>query len=141
MHTNRRTAAALVSVAMIGLVGCGSSSETPRAEQPSKTPKATETTKSNDSGSSSKSTDMSSMATITIQDFVYDGAKTLGPDEMVHVTNADETGHTVTSDAKGAFDVTVDADGKGTFTSPTKPGKYPYHCTFHADMTGTLVVK
>lgn len=48
-----------------------------------------------------------------------------------------------TSDQSGLFDVTVNASGgTATFTAPpSKPGTYPYHCTFHSDMHGTLVVK
>ncbi|MGI8612722.1 MAG: cupredoxin domain-containing protein [Nocardioidaceae bacterium] len=40
------------------------------------------------------------------------------------------------------FDVNVTAGGgTATFTAPTKPGSYPYHCTYHSSMHGTLVVK
>ncbi len=31
--------------------------------------------------------------------------------------------------------------GTATFTAPTAPGTYPYHCIFHANMKGTLTVK
>ena len=29
----------------------------------------------------------------------------------------------------------------GTFTAPTEPGTYPYHCIFHGNMHGTITVK
>jgi plastocyanin len=28
-----------------------------------------------------------------------------------------------------------------TFTAPNKPGTYPFHCTYHSNMHGVLVVK
>ena len=31
--------------------------------------------------------------------------------------------------------------GSATFTAPTKPGSYPFVCTFHANMMARLVVK
>ena len=31
--------------------------------------------------------------------------------------------------------------GSPTFTAPTKPGRYPFVCIFHANMMATLVVK
>lgn len=59
----------------------------------------------------------------------------------ITITNSDGASHTVTSDQGGAFDVKVDGGGgSATMTAPTKPGKYPFHCTFHANMVGVLVV-
>lgn len=57
------------------------------------------------------------------------------------VKNDDSVNHTVTADSGSAFDVTVNASSTATFTAPTKPGTYAYHCTFHSNMHGTLVVK
>jgi plastocyanin len=47
----------------------------------------------------------------------------------------------VTSDDGKSFNVTVAAGGTATFTAPTKPGTYPFHCSVHPQMHGTLVVK
>jgi plastocyanin len=60
---------------------------------------------------------------------------------MVMVTNADVQSHTVTS-KDGGFDVKVDGGG-GTamLTAPKTPGTYALTCDFHANMTGSLVVK
>jgi plastocyanin len=81
------------------------------------------------------------MVTVTIKDFVYQGPASVAPGEKVDVVNADSTAHTLTADESGQFDVTTEADATAGFTAPAEPGKYPYHCTFHANMTGTLVVK
>ncbi len=65
---------------------------------------------------------------------------TVKPGAVVTVTNGDLAGHTVTSDT-GLFDTGIVSNGKSvTFTAPMTPGSYPYHCTPHPSMTGTLVV-
>ena len=40
----------------------------------------------------------------------------------------------------GAFDVVVPPGRSRTFTAPTSSGPYPYHCTYHGNMHGVLVV-
>jgi plastocyanin len=47
----------------------------------------------------------------------------------------------VTSDAAGAFDVKIDPGQSATFTAPAKAGSFPYHCSYHGNMHGVLVVK
>jgi len=67
---------------------------------------------------------------------------TVKPGEKVTVTNKDSTSHTLT-DKGGKFDTgKIDGSGgTGTFTAPTAPGSYSIMCTFHHQMSGTLVVK
>lgn len=80
-------------------------------------------------------------AKITIKDFKYQVPASVKPGQKITVTNSDNVNHTVTSDKDGLFDVKVDSNGgTKTFTAPSKPGKYPFHCTYHANMHGTLVV-
>jgi plastocyanin len=62
------------------------------------------------------------------------------PGATITVTNEDIEAHTVTADTGNAFDAIIKV-GTGTFTAPTKPGTYPYHCIFHGNMKGTLTVK
>lgn len=59
----------------------------------------------------------------------------------ITVTNSDGAEHTVTADSGGAFNVEVDEKGTATFTAPTQPGTYAYHCTYHPMMHGQLIVK
>lgn len=54
--------------------------------------------------------------------------------------NLDDASHTVTDEAGDAFDLTVAPGDTASFTAPDVPGEYPYVCTFHAGMTGSLVV-
>ena len=58
----------------------------------------------------------------------------------VIVRNADAVTHTVTADDGTSFDVTVNGNGSATFTAPSKPGTYKFHCRIHPQMHGTLIV-
>lgn len=63
------------------------------------------------------------------------------PGAKITITDTDGISHTVTSDQAGLFDATVTGGGgSATMTAPTKPGTYPFHCTYHANMHGVLVV-
>lgn len=55
--------------------------------------------------------------------------------------NKDGVAHTVTADSGAAFDVMVPASGSASITAPSKPGTYPFHCKYHGNMHGTLVVQ
>jgi len=78
-------------------------------------------------------------AVITIQDFAFGKSTSVPAGTTVTITNMDGQDHTVTAD-DGSFDVVVKGNGTASFTAPTKPGSYPFRCTFHPSMLGTLVV-
>jgi plastocyanin len=59
----------------------------------------------------------------------------------VAVTNTDSAAHTVTGDGLNQFDVQAPAGQTVTFTAPTAPGTYPFHCSIHPNMHGSLIVK
>jgi plastocyanin len=80
-------------------------------------------------------------AQITIDGFKYTENVTVAPGGQVTVINKDSAKHTVTSNTPGLFDTQVDGNGQATFTAPTAPGSYPYHCNYHASMHGVLVVQ
>lgn len=81
-------------------------------------------------------------AAITVKDFAYSPASlTVAPGTVVTVVNQDSSPHTVTATGSKAFDTgTVAQGGKAVFTAPAKPGRYPYMCTIHPFMKGTLTV-
>ncbi len=67
------------------------------------------------------------------------------PGARVTVTNLDDAvihlipGHSVTADS-GAFNTGI-FFGTKTFTAPSKPGVYRFHCEVHFFMHGVLVVR
>ncbi len=80
-------------------------------------------------------------AAITIQNMAFGEALTVAPDAEITVANNDSVEHSVTSDTAGAFDVEVDSNEKKTLSAPSQPGDYPFHCKYHPNMKGTLIVK
>ncbi|HWF54181.1 MAG TPA: cupredoxin domain-containing protein [Solirubrobacteraceae bacterium] len=54
-------------------------------------------------------------------------------------TNHDSTAHTATANV-GSFDTGTINPGQSKTIVVKRPGTYPYHCAFHAFMTGTLKV-
>jgi plastocyanin len=55
-------------------------------------------------------------------------------------TNQDDIPHTVVSTDQIFKSKTLDTDDKFT-TTLTKPGTYPYFCSIHPKMTGTVIVE
>ena len=80
-------------------------------------------------------------ATITIEGMAFGEPLTVAPGTEITIGNNDSAEHSVTSDKAGAFDVEVDGHEKKTLTAPTQPGEYPFHCKYHPNMKGTLIVK
>ncbi|MGH7729121.1 MAG: cupredoxin domain-containing protein [Vulcanimicrobiaceae bacterium] len=80
-------------------------------------------------------------ATVTIKNFAYDPDPiTIKAGEAIRFTNKDSVAHTVTS-TTGLFD-SGNLDQGASWTHVfAKPGSYPYLCTYHTYMTGTIVVK
>jgi plastocyanin len=66
---------------------------------------------------------------------------TVAPGAEVEVENEGQATHTVTSDDDAFDSGEVAAGATGSFTAPTEPGAYPFHCSIHASMTGTLTVE
>ena len=65
----------------------------------------------------------------------------IGKNNTVQWINNDTAVHTATSDTAGIFDTgTIPSGGSASFTFTT-PGTYTYHCSFHAWMQGTIIVK
>jgi plastocyanin len=120
----------LATAALIAATGCGASGTGGQG------------TASSQASSSAAPSGNSQQLTITIKDFGYQGPASVSPGAKITIKNEDSQAHTVTSDDGKAFDVAVDGGG-GTaqFTAPATPGSYTYHCAYHSNMHGTLVVK
>jgi plastocyanin len=80
-------------------------------------------------------------ATITIANMAFGQPVTVSPGGQVNIVNNDSVEHSVTSDTSGTFSQDVDGNEKGTLTAPSQPGEYPFHCKYHPNMHGTLIVK
>jgi plastocyanin len=112
------------------LLAACSSSTTPGTASPAPATSAAAATGSNASGG------------IVISGFAFSGTMTVKPGQKVTVTNQDTAAHTLTDKKTHLFDTgnIAGGGGTGTFTAPTKPGSYPFGCTYHPDMKGTLIV-
>jgi len=68
-------------------------------------------------------------------------ASSVSAGATVTIMNNTTAQHTVSaSTTAGGFDVTVDAGKSATFTAPSKPGMYSFHCNIHTYMMGVLTV-
>lgn len=120
-------AAAACALALTGLAGCsdsgggGGDSATKSAASPSE-------------GGGTQ---------VTIANFTFQPASlTVAPGAKITAVNNDSTTHTLTATKGASFDTGDIAPGKSaTVTAPSKPGGYPYDCTIHPFMKGTLTVK
>jgi plastocyanin len=150
---SRRLCFALAGAASVAaLAACGSSSS--NTQQPpasasipagsgmsSMTPASSPATSSAAASSAGASQPAAQAAVITISKFAYAVPESVSPGAMITVVNKDEEAHTVTADSDGAFDDKATAGASTTFKAPSKPGSYPFHCTYHSNMHGVLVVK
>jgi plastocyanin len=138
----QRLAIAVISAAtIIGASACGATGTT--AGTSAGTAPATTAPATMDPGmsaSSMGSTGAAAGLTIHIKSFAYTGPSAVPAGASVTVMNMDTEAHTLTAD-DGSFDTVVKAGTSVTFTAPAKPGTYPYHCAYHANMHGTLTVK
>ena len=140
-------AAAAVAV-LVGLAACGDDDETAS----SGTSTTTDTSVSGGAGEAAPSptvshaaghSDSSSMITMTDNKF-SPASLTVAPGTQVMVMNEGSAVHDLKDDAtKGkTFDSGDIAGGEnGSIKAPDKAGDYPYYCTYHFGMTGTLKVK
>jgi plastocyanin len=77
---------------------------------------------------------------VTIQDFKYSPATvTVRVGQTVRFINRDDEAHTATA-RRNAFDSGGLDTGDSWTVRFTKPGKYPYFCSLHPYMTGTVIV-
>ena len=132
MKAGRKLSSLGMALILLGTAGCSGGSGMPASTSASASGTAT----------GSSPTAGTAAATITIKDFAYGDPLTVAPGVTVSITNMDTAAHTVTADEGSAFDAEVKGGGgTATFTAPSAPGSYPYHCTFHPGMHGTLIVK
>ncbi|WP_244179096.1 cupredoxin domain-containing protein [Streptomyces rubellomurinus] len=132
MTTTRPGLALTATLLTLALSACSSTSTG------STTPSTTSTAST---AASAVSTATVGTARIVIKNFMFNPATTaVHPGDTITVVNDDTTAHTLTASDK-SFDTGTIAPGKSaTLTAPAKPGSYPYICTIHQFMHGTLTV-
>jgi plastocyanin len=82
--------------------------------------------------------------TIVIKNFAFDPPSlTVKIGTVVTWMNQDSASHTIVSDSGSLAALSSDPLSNGAtykFTF-TQPGTYPYHCSIHPSMTGTIIVQ
>ncbi len=131
----RILALATTSLALVLLAACSSSTKSTSTTTPPASSAAS-------AAASSAGSSNSAAGGITIKSFAFSGTLTVKAGATVTVTNNDSVAHTLTDKATHKFDTgnIPGNGGTGTFTAPTTPGSYPFGCTYHPNMAGTLIV-
>ncbi|WP_328678113.1 cupredoxin domain-containing protein [Streptomyces sp. NBC_00322] len=130
VHTALRVGGACVLLALAGCSndGNGSGNDT--------------TTPATSASSAPSSTSNTGAAHISIKNFTFIPAKLqVRPGTKVIVENQDSVTHTLTATGDKKFDTgDIDPGETATFIAPSTSGSYPYICTIHPNMKGTLTV-
>ncbi|ACU72852.1 blue (type 1) copper domain protein [Catenulispora acidiphila DSM 44928] len=147
LRTLRRVAIPAAAL-LLAAAGCSSTASTGNS-QPT-TPPSSPTTPSTTgpaspsapSTTTAPSQAPTTAAQIVIDNFAFSPANlTVHPGQSITVVNHDSTTHTLTAGSGGAFDTGAINPGKSaTITAPATAGTYPYVCSIHASMHGTLTV-
>jgi plastocyanin len=119
-------------ILLLVLAACSSSSSSASA-----TPSVTAT-------GSSASQKTGATDTIVIKNFMFSpDSITVSPGAVITVKNEDSVTHTLTDKTdQNTFNTgPVAPNQTKTFKAPDKAGSYPFFCTIHQYMTGTLVVR
>lgn len=124
-------ALAAAAVVAAALAGCSSGSNSTHSHANPAT-----------SSAAANSSAPAASAQISIKNFAFSpGVIKVRAGQTVTVKNNDSTTHTVTATGSKSFDTgDIPAGGTKTFTAPSKPGTYPYICSIHTFMHGTLTV-
>jgi plastocyanin len=118
------------------LTACSSSSS---SSSSSATPSPSATATGSSAGQQTGTTD-----TIVIKNFMFSpDSLTVAPGAVITVKNEDSVTHTLTDKTDQSVFSTgpVGPNQTKTFKAPGKAGSYPFFCTIHQYMTGTLVVR
>jgi plastocyanin len=136
----RKSFWAAVCIILAFATACGSKQESASTSSSTAAPQSTTTAAAQSTTTAQQPTPAAGQE-ITIKGFNYGSPLTVSPGAQITVKNDDSAEHTVTSDESGIFDVQVDGKQQATFNAPDKPGTYAFHCTYHSNMKGSLVVQ
>ncbi|SDH50572.1 Plastocyanin [Arthrobacter subterraneus] len=149
MNIPRSALGLVLAAALAGLAGCGSGGE-PTSEAPPAETSAAETTAAEPEATAEETASWAASEpaeeapaeeiVITIRNFEYEMPDSVPAGAEITVINEDTAPHTVTTTETEDFDAIVGGGETTTFTAPSEPGDYPFICTYHPNMTGTLTV-
>jgi plastocyanin len=127
----RRTLFALVAVLALTSAACSSDSSTTPSDGGS----------SSGGGAACTADTATATDSLTAAGFAFDPTCfTVAAGSTISLTNGDSTTHSFTlDDAAADVSVDIDAGGSAEATAPAA-GTYGFHCRFHSQMTGTLIV-
>lgn len=135
----RLSAAAMIAVAAMFVVGCGDDddTDTTSATTEAATPATDDT--AGDGGDAAEQEEVT-IDIVSITEAFDPATVTVAAGTDVTWTNTDDIIHTTTAE-DGTWDSgDMDPGDEFTFTAE-EPGTYPYICTIHPSMTGELVVE
>ena len=79
---------------------------------------------------------------VTIDNFTFSPKEiTVKPGDTVTWTNQDDIPHTVRASPDGAWKCSVMDTGESCTITFKEAGSFPYFCSLHPHMTGTVIVK
>ena len=136
---SRRSLGTLIAGLALVLAACSSSGSSPPPRPRPHRPSAPSAATSAAAGTCSETKDAGAVA-VSIKDFEFDPATiTAKVGQIVAFSNTGAEPHNATLDAGGCATATLQtsqADGL-VFTAA---GTYPFHCTVHTQMKGTITV-
>lgn len=145
MKFRTQFAAVAAVAALVGLAACGG------GDDDEATSAGSTTTDTSGAASTPKATphpaghsDSSAVITMGDDNTFSPAALTVAPGTTIEIKNPGSVRHNLKDDAtKGKTFDSGDINGgeNGTITAPDKAGSYPYACTYHFGMKGTVTVK
>lgn len=134
----RRLVLPVLAAGALLFAACGDDDDTAASD-------TTEATAADDTGGESTGGDSGGAAQdgpVDIVDFTYEPTDIVAtPGQELEFTNGDGTAHTATA-TDNSFDTgSIQGGESGTATAPSEPGDYPFFCSFHPFMKGTLTVQ
>jgi plastocyanin len=130
----------LSAVLSLALAACGSSGSTatPAASAPAAS--AAASAPAAPAGAACAESTTPGTVKVSIENFAFNpSAITAKVGDTVTFTNGDSAGHTATLDDGSCFTPTI-ASGKSDGLTFTAAGTYPFHCSIHSTMKGTITV-
>lgn len=149
MNLQRTMLGVAVVAAAVALTGCGAESgpsgsvpASPSSSAASTAPSSAQAAPATSAPAATSSEPAAAeKAVITIREFQYELPDSVAPGATITVVNEDAAPHTVTAERDGDFDAVAAGGETVTFTAPEEPGEYPIICTYHPQMSATLVVR